>query len=356
MPRRRHPPPSPPPPLPPPMDDIPALVPASPRAAAKVPITVLTGFLGAGKTTLIRNLLRTHQHLAIVMNELASTSALERALLVQTSSDPLAWIDIDGGCLCCAAKDRFMQAIESLLAQKRTVERIIVECSGLADPSAVIRSLWADDALECAAELDGVVCVVDGANSARLDAASPSHVHEAVQQVALADLVIVNKASEAGGSVRLAALRTLIHSINPLVRTVTTDFSHVASDTLFGLDAYRGRVPAALRTVPRVLPVHSSVRAVALHKSTVPGRAEFEEWLRALLWEGRASGHSLQSDIMRAKGQVCVADGVLGLQAVQGVYELTELSERVLEETVVVLIGRFVERDVELMTRSFACL
>src|SRR2546421_10093231 len=159
---------------------------------ARIPVTVVTGFLGAGKTTLIRELLARPEgaNTAVVVNEFGEIG-IDHALL-RSSSDTT--VLLGNGCLCCAVRTDLQESLRTLFAERGrgavpSFERVIIETSGLADPGPVLQTIARDRALGDVFHLQGLVAVVDAPSGAgNLDQAP-----EARQQVALADRIVLTK-------------------------------------------------------------------------------------------------------------------------------------------------------------------
>jgi len=179
---------------------------------ARLPVTVVTGFLGAGKTTLIRELLTKPEaaNTAVVVNEFGEVG-IDDALL-RSSSD--ATVLLGNGCLCCAIRTDLQETLRTLFAERGrgaapSFERVIIETSGLADPGPVLQTIASDRALGDVYHLQGLVAVVDAPGGAgNLDRAP-----EARQQVALADRIVVTKSDLADGT-KTAALTERLRALS----------------------------------------------------------------------------------------------------------------------------------------------
>jgi G3E family GTPase len=178
---------------------------------ARVPVTVITGFLGAGKTTLLKRFLGTPegQGTAVVVNEFGATGIDD--VLVRSSADET--VLLGNGCLCCITRTDLQQALRRMVVERERGElpdfrRIVIETSGLADPSPILQTFATDRALGGVFHVEAVVTVIDavtGGDTLRWST-------EARKQAILADRLIVTKTDIAGegASASLAAqLRTL---------------------------------------------------------------------------------------------------------------------------------------------------
>ena len=178
-----------------------------------VPVTIVTGFLGAGKTTLVNRLLKEPAlaNTAVIVNEFGEVSIDH--LLVEEASDGV--IELSDGCLCCSVRGELVDTLCDLIDRMQTgriapLARIVVETTGLADPVPVLQSVMAHPVLMQALRLDGVVCVVDAVNG---DATLDAH-QEAVRQAAVADRLVMTK-GEMAGAEDVARLRARLRHLNP---------------------------------------------------------------------------------------------------------------------------------------------
>ena len=134
-------------------------------ATARIPATVITGFLGAGKTTLIRNIIMqaNGKRLALIVNEFGDIG-MDGDMLQECGADSCSAediIELANGCICCTVADDFLPSIQQLLAQEPKPDHIIIETSGLALPQPLVQAFnWPD--IKSQVMLDGVVTLVDG--------------------------------------------------------------------------------------------------------------------------------------------------------------------------------------------------
>ncbi|MEO1133800.1 MAG: cobalamin biosynthesis protein CobW [Cyanobacteria bacterium J06639_1] len=181
--------------------------------AAKIPVTVITGFLGSGKTTLMRHLLQNREgrRLAVIVNEFGELG-IDGDLIKDCGTDcPDANVlELTNGCLCCTVQEEFLPTMQQLLERRDEIDAILIETSGLALPKPLVQAFrWPE--IRNAATVDGVLAVVDsaavaaGTFAADVDAvqrdrkADPNLDHETPleelfeDQLACADMVILNK-------------------------------------------------------------------------------------------------------------------------------------------------------------------
>ena len=202
------------------------------NGAFPIAVTVVTGFLGAGKTTLINRLLKDPAlaDTAVIVNEFGEVGIDH--LLVEASSDGV--IELSDGCLCCSVRGELVDTLAELIERVQTgriasLRRIVIETTGLADPVPVLQSLMAHPVLMQALRLDGVVCAVDAVTGL---GALDRHA-EAVRQVAVADTVLVTK-TDMTAAAAMTDIEARIAAINPQARLLRNDAGIGAAALLSG--------------------------------------------------------------------------------------------------------------------------
>ena len=224
----------------------------------KIPATVVTGFLGAGKTTLIRHLLKTAngKRLALIINEFGDIGIDGEVLKACGNEDcgEEDIVELANGCLCCTVADDFVPTIEGLLARDPLPDHIVIETSGLALPKPLVRAFgWPE--IRTRLTVDGVVAVVDGpAVDAGVFAADPDAVQEQREadealehespleevfddQVNCADLVIVNKTDQMSTDSLQRTAKGLRTKLRPSVKLIETSHAAIDADVLLGITA-----------------------------------------------------------------------------------------------------------------------
>ncbi|CAM9226447.1 unnamed protein product [Heterosigma akashiwo] len=179
-----------------------------PPAAAKVPVTILTGFLGAGKTTVLNYLLQEQRdrRIAVIENEFGEVP-IDNELLAEKLTAAEQVVVMDNGCLCCTVRGDLLGAFTAVMEQMdpaRPLDAVVVETTGMADPVPIVRTFLQTPAVAARFRLDGVVTLADAVNVARPHPRPPQDddeagdaaegtVNEAWQQVAFANRLILSK-------------------------------------------------------------------------------------------------------------------------------------------------------------------
>ena len=181
--------------------------------AGKIPVTLITGFLGSGKTTLIGRLLKhpAMDRVAVVINEIGEIG-IDHDLVAMSSENVSL---LANGCLCCTVRTDLQDTLRQLFGDRRAgriadFDRVMIETSGLADPAPVIQTLASDTMLGATYRLDAVVALADAVNAVH----QLGQHAQAERQIAMADRVFITKADLATDQA-VAALRATIAAINP---------------------------------------------------------------------------------------------------------------------------------------------
>ncbi|CAE7225592.1 unnamed protein product [Rhizoctonia solani] len=361
-------------------DEVPSLIPQesasgnsqlkpAPKQAVKVPLTIITGFLGSGKSTFLKYVL-TERHgyrIAIIMNEFGDTADIEgRAISVSSPDEPAAlateFLELANGCLCCSVKDAGAAAIEKLMRKQGAFDYIMLETTGLADPGPIAAMFWQNEDFSEEIVLDGVICVVDGVFG--LKELTSENRLASRRQIALADILLINKmdiASSDGGN--LPELERQIHNLNPTAPLIRTAHGRVDLSKVLNTGAYNsfkvGSDPPvdAHTHCDNHNHIHEhdvddshqrDLESISSIQIPIPILSEtqvskLDEWIRLVLWEKRFP----ELEVLRCKGIYHTAGGgSYILQGVQTLYDITKLPEEDSGDGKVVLIGRGLSSDV----------
>jgi G3E family GTPase len=302
-------------------------------ADGKLPVALVTGFLGSGKTTLISRLLE-HPAMgetAVIVNELGEIG-IDHHLLRRVDERTVL---LNSGCVCCSLRGDLADELRDLLGRRERGEipafrRVVVETTGLADPAPVVYTLLSEPVVKHHYVLESVVSTVDARHGLSCD--------ESVRQVAAADTLVVTKSD-------VAAAEGLVHelaNLNPAARVLQVSFGDVEPEVLFAPPGH-----------PRVVSVpdhgHSEIGAVAVVLDGPVEWTAFGIWLTMLL---QAHG----SEIYRVKGLLDVGGpGPVLLNGVQHVVHPPEHLETWPDDdhrSRLVFIGRTLDGDA--LTRSLA--
>ena len=294
---------------------------AAAPADAPLPVTLVTGFLGSGKTTLVNTVLRypAFARSMVIVNEFGSVG-LDHLLIEGGVDDVLL---LDSGCLCCAATGSLRDTLIDLLARRQAgslppFDRVIVETSGLANPAPLIATLLADSALRGRCRLVGVLTLVDAVHGA----ATLARYAEAARQAALADRLVLSK-TDLVNDFNIEALRAQLSERNPQAPLALWQRGQDPAPLFADINITekpRLRGPLRPQYADDALPLHGP--AFAALQATVLAALPTTDWAAYALWSAHLRRH-FGANLLRCKGllRINAADGSAAwwvIQAVQG--------------------------------------
>lgn len=168
---------------------------------------IVTGFLGAGKTTLLNRILtgRPKERIAVIVNEFGAVG-VDQDLLLSARQNV---IEMSNGCICCSVNGDLVRGLFELISRAQSIDKLIIETTGLAEPGPVVQALYSDAAIRQAFVLEGVVTVVDAKHVTN----QLEETREASEQIAFADLVVLNK-TDLLGAEELDGIEARVREVN----------------------------------------------------------------------------------------------------------------------------------------------
>lgn len=250
-------------------------------SSEKIPVTVISGFLGAGKTTLVNHLLNhnAHYRIGVVVNEFGEVG-IDGQLIV---AEQQALIEINNGCVCCTVRADLVASVKQMLeVAGHRLDRLIIETSGLADPAPVLQTFLADPELRCHVELESVITVVDAVH---LDGQLTDEIVR--EQIAFADVLILNK-TDLVSPQALASIRSEVRLLNRTASVVQASHSAVSVDALLGTKRFS--LPNLLMIEPGILDDeshdHEHDGSISSCSVVTPGALDaerFNRWINQLV-------------------------------------------------------------------------
>jgi G3E family GTPase len=306
---------------------------------SRIPVTVITGFLGSGKTTLVNYILQEKhgKKIAVIVNEFGEIG-IDGQIIISDDDEQL--VEFNNGCLCCTVRGDLVRTLESL-TQRADLDAVLIETTGLADPAPVASTFVVADEIKSRFSLDAFVTVVDAPNLRRnlLDS------HEAQEQIAFADVILINK-TDLVLIEDLMRIEQQIRSLNPIAKIHYTEYGSIDLSLILGTKAFD--LAVKLEVDPTFLDdlehAHdSTVGSFTLASGKLMDMNKFMLWMNDL---AQAKGE----DLYRTKG-LFNAQGFPERVLFQSVRMLTSMQRDRLwkpEEkrlTQLVVIGRNLDRD-----------
>lgn len=320
----------------------------------KIPVTIITGFLGAGKTTMLRHLLQHSQgrRIAVLVNEFGEVgidgdllrscqvcddNAIDSNAANSNSPNPNSTnpniaeniVELTNGCLCCTVQEEFLPTMQELLKRRDQLDCILIETSGLALPKPLVQAFrWPE--IRTGATVDGVITVVDcealskGEMVGDLDAlqaqrqADPNLEHETPieelfeDQLACADLVLLTKTDRVAPEAQMQVEQWLRQELPSSVKVVACQQGQVPADLLLGFNA-------AVEDCLNQRPSHHDTEAEHEHDEDINAvQVLLNQAFEPSLLVDRLQALVQQQDIYRIKGFVAVPNKDMRL-VLQGV-------------------------------------
>ncbi len=197
----------------------------------RIPVTIITGFLGAGKTSLLNRLISKHpeKKFAIIENEFGETG-IDGALIAAAPDDIF---ELSNGCICCSLGEDFLFTLENLLGSSSKFNHLLIETTGIADPSSIIDAFVSGESIQTRFRIDSVVCVADAVNMEDL----MDDQLEVRKQLALADLILLNKTDSVHPDYTKSLVLT-IAEISPMAKIFATSFANIDEINVLDTNSY----------------------------------------------------------------------------------------------------------------------
>jgi len=302
-------------------------------ADQRIPVTVIGGFLGAGKTTLVNHLIRTSpQHFGIIVNEFGAVG-VDGGLIeaVRPADDGFDLTELTAGCLCCSGRDDLLRALVTLALREVRPAHVLIELSGVSDPVPVLGTLL-EPQVRAAFRVGSLVAVADAAQLRR----TLAEYREGARQLAYAGVVVLNKADQVGEET-LSAAEDAVRAVNPLATVIRASRGQIDPSDLL---SRRDFDPLRLLDAPATL--HTpGLKSLVLRAERPLDPYRWHAFLREYIL-------SRPAEVLRVKGYLSFHDqpGHILFQSVRDVFTADRVGSRPGETgfTELVVIGRGLER------------
>lgn len=265
----------------------------------KIPLTIISGFLGSGKTSLLNHLLTQAdgRRITAMVNDFGALN-IDAELIAEKHGNQIA---LTNGCVCCSIGDDLMRTFIEVMQQDPLPEHIIIEASGVAEPTRIAGFASVDPQMR----LDGIVTLVD-ASAHHLHSKDPHLADNYAKQIAAAHLLVISKTDLADAET-LATLRDELRVAYPQVPLAEATHGHMPIDAVLGLNA---DAPHDLPSGPPSGPMDHNFVQWAGHLSPVPRH----EVIKRL--------ETLRPHVLRAKGILTDCDGAYVIHYAAGRVEI----------------------------------
>lgn len=321
----------------------------------RVPVTVVTGFLGSGKTTLVNYILSENhgKRVAVIENEFGEIG-IDDALVIDAEEEIF---EMNNGCICCTVRGDLIRILGTLMKRRDKFDYILIETTGLADPAPVAQTFFVDEEIRAQLRLDAIVTVVDAKHLALhlFEEKEEGIENESLEQLAFADRVLINKIDLVSEQ-DLIQVENQVRLINAGASLVRTQMSKVDLDWVLNARAFD--LSRVLEVDPQFLEEseHMHDQSITSVGIEVDGPVDIEKINEWLGWLLREKG----TEIFRMKGILNI-NGSENRFVFQGVHMLfdgqPDRAWKPAEQRVnkMIFIGRNLDRD-DLNSRFRACL
>jgi G3E family GTPase len=315
----------------------------------KIPVLIVTGFLGAGKTTFINYLIQNNRNhrFALIENEFGKI-ALDSTIIQGLAGNYV--FELSNGCICCSIFNEFSLTLQDLASRAPDIDYLLIETTGVADPAPLIEPFFRDQDLRRIFELAGTICIADAQNFTNQISG-----FEQQKQLILSDLVILNKISENSREEADSTIKT-IGAMNPTATVKTCDFAQIESPNLIDLKLEITETSEKKLKRPLYIPaIKIPYQSVSIRFWGEVDPERFTNWFRYF-----SSVNS--SKIYRIKGLVALS-GSPARMLVQSVGSAVSIEEGPLknpfdpDENVLVFIGKnldqvAIQKELKLLLRE----
>ncbi|MCY1634086.1 CobW family GTP-binding protein [Marinifilum sp. D737] len=200
---------------------------------SKIPVTVITGFLGAGKTSLLNNLIAEYsdKKFAIIENEFGEEN-IDSTLVENIQSEDI--FELSNGCICCNLNQELFVVLQKLVESKHDFNHLLIETTGIADPGSILASFISDPIVKSQFELDSVICLVDAKN---VDSDLKKE-NVLSKQIAISDTILLNKLDLVNEE-KIESILNLIKKQNQHAEIIKSEFSKLGNHQLLDQFSYK---------------------------------------------------------------------------------------------------------------------
>ena len=321
----------------------------------RIPVTIITGFLGAGKTTFLNHILLKYKstRFVIIENEFGELG-VDGDLLI---NENIPVYELVNGCICCSLNNDFYSALQLILEKPDDIDHLLIETTGIADPSQVIDLFISNEHIRNNFIVNSVICLADST----LLATTLDNEPDTIKQIALADIVMLNKI-DLFKSGTTQELKGMIAEINPMAEIIETSHAHTNGSPILNTKAYScqhieqstlsfDNLKISLSEIFKKThqngwqnkPLKHDIRAEGFLFNECFDKELFNIWISSLIYFN-------QNSLYRAKGILYFKNSKKKyiFQAVKGscVFEEgSEWKEGELRFSKIVFIGKFIDRS-----------